>query len=70
MTAGDMADGKGHGQYRQAKSQGYPQQTYPHIREGGGQDRTAAPAQDQPKGSHKLSSVFFHDSTSLDLMTP
>ena len=60
MATGDMADGKRHGQYGQTKGQRDPQQTNPHVREGRSQHGTAAPAQDQPERTHKLSSDRFH----------
>ncbi|MCY1459314.1 hypothetical protein D9M71_767800 [compost metagenome] len=59
MTTGNVADGECHGQHRQAKRQGNPEQTDADIRESSGQHRTAATTQHQPEGTYQLCSGTF-----------
>ena len=51
MASGDMSDGVGHREHRQAKGDGDTQQTDSHLGECRRQHGTAAPAEDQPEGS-------------------
>ena len=49
VTAADMPDGKCHGQHREPKSQGHPEQADANVGERCGQYRTPAATQHQPK---------------------
>jgi hypothetical protein len=65
MTAGNVADGKGHRKNGQPECERYPKKPDTHIREGSRQDSTAAASQYQPESSEKLcsqSSLHLHSS--------
>jgi hypothetical protein len=53
-----MADGKGHGQDRQAECQSNAKQADAHIGEGRCQDCASTPAKDQPEGTEEFSAEF------------
>jgi hypothetical protein len=59
-----MADREGHGQNRQAEGQGNAQEADPDVREGGGQHRAPAAAQDQPKRADEFGGGLSHCSSS------
>src|SRR3954463_9462148 len=54
MAAGDMTDGEGHGQNRQAEGQGHADETDTQSRKGGGQHSRTASAQHQPGRSDEF----------------
>ncbi|MNI64650.1 hypothetical protein D3C73_1201090 [compost metagenome] len=59
MTAGNMADGESHGQHCQAKREGHPEQTDPHLRKSRRQHCAAATTQHQPERTYQLSRRTF-----------
>src|SRR6185312_1966191 len=66
MAAGDMADGEGHGQHRQAEGQRHADKTDTQGRKGGGQHGRTASAQYQPGCSDEFrGKLAGHDPPSL-----
>jgi hypothetical protein len=55
-----VPDGESHGHYGQSKGQGYTQETDAQAGKSGGQNRAAAPAQNQPECSKKFCAIRFH----------
>ncbi len=55
-----MPNSEGHRQYGQTEGQRYAKQTDTHIGKRSRQDRTAAPAKNQPKGPEELCTILFH----------
>jgi hypothetical protein len=60
VAAGDVTDGKSHGEDGETESQGHAQESDSEIGEGGGQDGAAASAEDQPKGEIGLTPKLDH----------
>jgi hypothetical protein len=69
MPAGNVADGIGHGQYGQTKSQGYTGKANADLRKCSGQNGTAAAADYKPECAEKFGAEFFHRN-SPEVKTP
>src|SRR5262249_41307551 len=54
MASGNMADGVGHGQHRQAESQGYAEQPDSHLRERCRDHGASTATEGQPERAYRL----------------
>ena len=63
VAAGDVADGIGHGQHRQAEGQRHAREPDAQFRKAGGEHRAAAATEHQPERAEELGAetmVHFH----------